>query len=109
MEYCKIEWLKGSPEKPVEKVEAKVPLEEVKRNEPTNSAQPVKVTLYFESLCPDCRQFILNQWYPAYKALAESGILELELVPFGNARVYDYNLLKIKTCLRFPPFVFFLK
>ncbi|XP_002163359.2 gamma-interferon-inducible lysosomal thiol reductase [Hydra vulgaris] len=48
-------------------------------------ADPVEVTLYFESFCPDCRVTILDQIYPTYQKLASSGILKLNFVPFGNA------------------------
>ncbi|XP_076322193.1 gamma-interferon-inducible lysosomal thiol reductase-like isoform X1 [Tachypleus tridentatus] len=48
-------------------------------------APPVHLGLYYESLCPDCRQFIVKQLWPTYSEL--SVILNLTLVPFGNAKV----------------------
>lgn len=48
-------------------------------------AEPVSVQLYYESLCPDCREFISNQFYPSWKLLEKSGILSVEMVAYGNA------------------------
>ena len=50
-------------------------------------AEPVKVALYYESLCPGCREFLTHQLYPAYKKLYSTGILDITLVPYGNAYV----------------------
>ena len=71
MEYCKVEWGKSEP---VAKSTVKV-------------ADPIKITLYYESLCGGCREFITSQWFPTYKKLNATGILQLELVPYGNAQV----------------------
>ena len=48
----------------------------------------VKVSLYFESLCPGCHEFIVNTLAPTYLKPGVSDILEVELVPYGNA---DYK------------------
>ncbi|ESO85964.1 hypothetical protein LOTGIDRAFT_235566 [Lottia gigantea] len=45
---------------------------------------PVNFTLYYESLCPDCQQFIRFMLYPTYQKI--SSIMNLTLVPYGNAR-----------------------
>ncbi|CAH1774015.1 unnamed protein product [Owenia fusiformis] len=47
------------------------------------SPEPVKLTLYMESLCPDCKNFIKEQLFPVWAQL--SNIIDLELVPYGNA------------------------
>lgn len=57
----------------------------------TPDAAPVEVTLYFESLCPGCKQWLLNTAYPAYLKLASSGILNINLVPYGNAQERPYG------------------
>ncbi|XP_033110696.1 gamma-interferon-inducible lysosomal thiol reductase-like [Anneissia japonica] len=49
-------------------------------------APPVNLTLYYESLCPDCKQFIAEQLQPTWEKLGATGILNLELVPYGNAQ-----------------------
>ncbi|KAL4218561.1 antigen processing and presentation of exogenous peptide antigen via MHC class I [Mactra antiquata] len=48
-------------------------------------AKPVNLTLYYESLCPDCKQFINDQLYNVWKTLGED-VVNLTLVPYGNAR-----------------------
>ena len=73
LEYCRIEWGKIDQQKEVFS---------------SPKADAIKVALYYESYCPGCREFITTQWYPTYKKLNGTGVLELELVPFGNAQVY---------------------
>jgi len=48
-------------------------------------AEPVSVELYYESLCPDCREFISDQFYPSWVLLQDSGILSVDLIAYGNA------------------------
>ncbi|XP_044259387.1 gamma-interferon-inducible lysosomal thiol reductase-like [Tribolium madens] len=45
----------------------------------------VKVSLYYESLCPFCRQFVTQELYPGYKKIKD--FLLIDLVPFGKANV----------------------
>lgn len=66
------------------------------------TATPVTVTLYFESLCPGCRQFINTQAYPAYQKLANTGILDLKFVPYGNAQEYPYGSTYTYRCQHGP-------
>ncbi|KAJ8962107.1 hypothetical protein NQ318_018061 [Aromia moschata] len=50
----------------------------------------VKVSLYYEALCPYSHEFIANQLYPGYETIGD--FLELELIPYGKAkhkRVHD--------------------
>ncbi len=47
------------------------------------SAENVKIGVYFESLCPDSKAFILKQLFPTFQKL--NSIITLEMVPFGNA------------------------
>ncbi|XP_045616956.1 gamma-interferon-inducible lysosomal thiol reductase [Procambarus clarkii] len=62
-----------------------------------SSAEPeavkVKVLVFYESLCPDSRRFILNQLYPAWPDL--KNITELDIYSYGKAVEYgegaDYN------------------
>ncbi|XP_069106871.1 gamma-interferon-inducible lysosomal thiol reductase-like [Argopecten irradians] len=46
-------------------------------------AAPVQLTLYYETLCPDCQNFYKKQLYPAYKQVGD--IMNITLVPYGNA------------------------
>lgn len=50
-----------------------------------NDSDKVKVSLYYEALCPDCRDFFHDQLWPAYSKL--SAIMSVDLIPYGNARV----------------------
>lgn len=50
------------------------------------AAPPVNVSLYYESLCPGCRGMIHGQIYPTYQALKSTGIVNIQLFPYGNAR-----------------------
>ena len=66
-----------------------------------NSSDSVKFTLYYESLCPDCKNFILKELYPVMQMVSE--ITELVLIPYGNAHVRFCFLLQIKSetlCLK---------
>lgn len=48
------------------------------------TADSVKVGLYYESLCPGCRSFITSMLYPTSVLLGD--IMDLTLVPYGNAQ-----------------------
>ncbi|XP_076817105.1 gamma-interferon-inducible lysosomal thiol reductase-like [Clavelina lepadiformis] len=48
-------------------------------------AKPVSISLYYESLCPYCRQFITDQLYPTWKSLQKSGAMVVDMVAYGNA------------------------
>jgi len=50
------------------------------------SAEPVSIALYWESLCPYSRAFIADQLIPAYSQLRD--IMSVHFVPFGNAAYY---------------------
>ena len=52
----------------------------------------VEFELYYESLCPDCRQFITEQLISTYRKVAD--IMNITLVPYGNARVSPSSSLK---------------
>ena len=62
-------------------------------NLPDTKAGPVNFTLYFESLCPDCQNFFKRQLHHTYMTLGET-VMNLTLVPYGNARVSEQDLEK---------------
>lgn len=51
----------------------------------TADAAPVEVTLFFEALCPYCRNFVQGQLYPTWRRLRKTGILKVVLYAYGNA------------------------
>merc|ERR1711911_205113 len=46
--------------------------------------EKVLMNVYYESLCPDSLQFLVNQLGPQYESL--SSIMDVRLIPFGKAR-----------------------
>ncbi|XP_033098567.1 gamma-interferon-inducible lysosomal thiol reductase-like isoform X1 [Anneissia japonica] len=51
----------------------------------SKATAPVNIALYYESLCPGCKEFITTQLQPTWMKLGDSGILNVTLVPYGNA------------------------
>lgn len=53
--------------------------------------EPINLTLFYETLCPDTQKFVLDELVPTYKSALQSKLI-LKLVPFGNAKfVADGN------------------
>nr|XP_008169805.1 gamma-interferon-inducible lysosomal thiol reductase isoform X2 [Chrysemys picta bellii] len=48
------------------------------------AANPVSLSLYYESLCPACRNFLVTQLFPTWVMLSD--IMDITLVPYGNAQ-----------------------
>ncbi|XP_050766651.1 gamma-interferon-inducible lysosomal thiol reductase [Gymnogyps californianus] len=48
------------------------------------AAAPVELSLFYESLCPACRGFLVHELFAAWLLLPEEA-LSITLVPYGNA------------------------
>ncbi|XP_067134316.1 gamma-interferon-inducible lysosomal thiol reductase-like [Centruroides vittatus] len=71
-------WLSGA---------IKVEVSPLEKSELT--AQPVLVSVYYETLCPDSKRFILDQLWPTYQAVSD--IIDVDLIPYGKAYETELN------------------
>nr|AKS48281.1 gamma-interferon induced thiol reductase GILT1 [Scylla paramamosain] len=51
-----------------------------------SAVDPVKIHLYYETLCPYSIDFVVNQLYKTWTLVKD--IMEVEMFPFGNAEYY---------------------
>lgn len=107
LELCKLQW--SSKDKNLQSDDQKLRFQPsslgsnaIQTDSNTVDAAPVTVSLYYESLCPGCKQVILQQLYPTYQSLRGTGILKINLVPYGNARQRYYGGSWIFTCQHGP-------
>ncbi|KAF7665487.1 hypothetical protein LDENG_00141260 [Lucifuga dentata] len=61
-----------------------------------HAADPVQLALYYESLCPACRDFLTQILFPTWTLLQD--ILTVTLVPYGNAQEIFDGKKYIFTC-----------
>ncbi|KAF9596682.1 hypothetical protein IFM89_012881 [Coptis chinensis] len=65
---------------------------------PTAASDKVKLALYYETLCPYCSNFMVN-YLPKIFTNGLIDIIDLNLVPYGNAKVGSDNII---TCQHGP-------
>lgn len=53
------------------------------------AAQPVQISVYYETLCPDSKRFILDQLWPTYQAISD--IITIDPIPYGKAYETELN------------------
>ncbi|XP_023313133.1 gamma-interferon-inducible lysosomal thiol reductase-like, partial [Anoplophora glabripennis] len=46
-------------------------------------AQKIKISVYYETLCPYSVRFLVDQFNPAYQNLTDN--MEVDLIPYGKA------------------------
>lgn len=47
-------------------------------------APPVKIHLYYDSMCPFCKEFVTEQLHPTWTEI--KSIMDVEMFPYGNAK-----------------------
>lgn len=62
----------------------------------------LKVSLYYESLCPDSVRFVVRQLYPGFLKLGD--ILDLDFIPYGFATVSITHLILYPKMMTPPDF-----
>ncbi|KAG5863369.1 hypothetical protein JTB14_025055 [Gonioctena quinquepunctata] len=67
----------------------------------TEAQGDVKISVYYEILCPDSIRFIIQQLFPVYKGIGKP--LDIELVPYGFASVINTSGKLEFTCQHGPP------
>lgn len=58
------------------------------------AAEPVKVSVYYETLCSDSRNFFIGQLYPVYQDLKD--IMALDVNAYGKASVSSDSFFPTK-------------
>ena len=58
---------------------------------PSPNAKPVNVSLYYESLCPDCIRFMKEQFFPTWMTFKSTGIMHVDIIPYGNANEVEVS------------------
>ncbi|CAG9769472.1 unnamed protein product [Ceutorhynchus assimilis] len=61
----------------------------------------VKISVYYECLCPDSIAFIRDQLHPNYQTFGDK-LIKLELIPYGFAKEHIENGTKTFTCQHGP-------
>jgi interferon gamma-inducible protein 30 len=58
-------------------------LRHLRQHQKSKAAPPVLLEVYYETLCPDSKAFIVNQLYPTVQQIND--IINVSLVPYGKA------------------------
>ncbi|KAJ2947820.1 hypothetical protein O0L34_g9608 [Tuta absoluta] len=66
-----------------------------------NSTQKIKLEVYYETLCPDCKRFFKTELVPLMKQMHEH--IDLRMFPYGKVRKsYDQNRTLVVKCQHGP-------
>lgn len=57
------------------------------RSTPVTKAKPLLLTLFYETLCPNCQDFLADDFPLVYVLFKD--YVKVELVPYGNAKRVD--------------------
>lgn len=90
--FLVVVWLKVSSDDPITKDNSNPALVNNEKSTITKDAatpDKVKVSVYYETLCPDSIQFITQQLWPTYQKVKD--IINIELIPFGKASFFPVN------------------
>ncbi|KAF4521313.1 hypothetical protein B566_EDAN002317 [Ephemera danica] len=68
---------------PSQQDEKSIPLAEEKVSTSKPSIVPLRVDVFYETLCPDSRSFFIRQLLPTYEKSPE--LLDISLIPYGKA------------------------
>ena len=50
-------------------------------------AEPIKIELYYETLCPYCKNFIVENFKNAYKTLLKyPNLITFDFIAYGNVK-----------------------
>lgn len=59
------------------------------KNDEKGETYYLPVGVYYEALCPDSRNFILQHLVPSFNKAPDS--FDIEFVPYGKAKVTNFN------------------
>lgn len=59
-----------------------------------DEVKPVKVDIYYETLCGDSIRFIKEQLWPTFQALRRTGIADFNMFPYGKGSQKQVSVIE---------------